>query len=313
MKKLLLFINTFLFAWEMQGFTAPTTPPNTKTWCYQQIWKNNFNYGNFEQIIKIEGGEACWTYEKINLNLEKKDTYNWHEAWNFVTPIFKNWNLDEKFKGHALVAWKYQNKKWKIYYKKYKITKLENFNNLNIGEGMFVYIPEIDVKINNQPLFCKDGNCSEIITTNRNYKFYLKAPQNKEIKFAFDLYRYSNNTHYKLAIGPFKISNSKINGNIPVCVEKEESGGSCTNINNDNEKILSYNNGYLSIDAQKIANHFNKSIPNTSEKFKVKFYIENFDLPDFTNEKFGTLGMEGFGTWVNLDNSKKVEFEMELK
>jgi hypothetical protein len=312
MKKAVLIINTsLLFAWNMQGFTTPSPAPETKTWCYQGTWKNNFNYGNYPQIVQIEGGEACWVYNQISVNSEKKDTYEWKEGWNFISPVFKNWNLDEKFRGNASIAWKYKNGKWKVY--NYNINGIENFNELNIGEGMFVYIPEIVTKINNQALFCKNGECSEIITANKNYKFALKAPQNKDIKFAFDLYRFSNNTHYKFAIGPFKISDSQINGEIPVCVEKEGVGGSCAKINNSNEHFLNYNNGYLSIDSQKVANHFNKSIPNITENFLVKLYIEGFDLKGFIPEKFGTLGIEGFGTWVSLKNSKKIEFKLQLK
>jgi hypothetical protein len=314
MKKSVIFLNiSLLFAWNMQGFTTQSTPPKTKTWCYKNnTWQNNFNYGNFGQITKIDGGEACWTYEKINLNSKKKDTYNWHEGWNFVTPIYKNWNLDEKFKDNALIAWKYENNEWKIHYKT-PVNGIKSFDNLNIGEGMFVYIPKINIKIDNQALFCKDGNCSEIITSNKDYKFYLKAPQNKEIKFAFDLYRFSNNTHYKLAVGPFKITNNNINGKIPVCVQKQGTGESCGNIDNSTETFLTYNNGYLSIDAQKITNHFDEQIPNISEKFLMKFYIEGFDLDNFVDEKFGTLGTENFGTWVSLNNSKSVEFEIEIK
>lgn len=313
-KTILILSSTILFAWDMKGFISPLIPIDTaKIWCFQNNqWKNNFNYDDYQQISKIEGGEACWVNRNFTLNLDKNDTYEWKEGWNFVTPIFNNWNLDKKFKDNALVAWKYENGEWKIYYKN-PVNGIENFDNLNIGEGMFVYIPKIDVKINNQPLFCKDGNCSEITTVNKNYKFYLKAPQNQEIKFAFDLYRELNNTHYKLAIGPFKIINNNITGNIPVCVSKENIGESCEKIDNNNETFLTYNNGYLSIDAQKIANHFNKSIPATSEKFKMKFYIEGFDLDNFVNESFGTLGIEGFGTWVTLNEAKKIEFEMELK
>jgi hypothetical protein len=295
----------------MQGFTSPLSPPNTKTWCYQNKWKNNFNYGNYPQIKQIQGGEACWVYNTISTNSEKKDTYQWREGWNFVTPIFQNWNLDDKFRGNALIAWRYINNKWQVY--NYNVNGIDNFNTLNIGEGMFVYIPKINAKINTQALFCKNGECSKVITSNKEYKFYLKAPQNKDIKFALDLFRYSNETHYKLAIGPFKITDNKIDGNIAVCVEKEGVGGSCGHIDNSNETFLTYNNGYLSIDAQKVANHFNKSIPDTNEKFLVNFYIEGFDLDNFINENFGTLGIEGFGTWVSLNNSKKIKFEMELK
>lgn len=312
MKKSLLFLNiSLLFGWNMQGFTSPSTPPDVKTWCYQNEWKNNFNYKNYSKIDTIEGGEACWVDNPVNPNSAKKDTYKWKEGWNFVTPIFENWNLDDKFKGNALIGWRYKNSKWQVY--NYTYNGIENFNTLNIGEGMFVYIPEIDAKINTQALFCKSGECSKVTTSNKEYKFYLKAPQNQDIKFALDLYRYSNNTHYKLAIGPFQILSNKINTEIPVCVEKEGVGGSCGKIDNTTETFLTYNNGYLTIDAQKVANHFNKSIPNTSEKFLVKFYIEGFNLNNFTNENFGTLGIENFGTWVSLKDSKRVEFEMEMK
>jgi hypothetical protein len=313
MKKSIIFLNiSLLFAWDMQGFSAPTTPPQVKTWCYQnKTWKNNFNYGKYAQISKIDGGEACWVYNKTAPVAEKKDSYQWKEGWNFVTPIFQNWNLDDKFRGNALIAWKYDGDKWKIY--NHNVNGIDNFNTLNTGEGMFVYIPKINAKINNQPLFCKDGNCSNIITADKNYRFYVKAPQNKDIKFAIDLYRYSNNIHYQFALGPFKITNYKINTKIPVCVEKLGVGGSCGTIDNTKETFLTYNNGYLSINAKKIAEHFKKSIPDTKEKFLVKFYIEGFDLNGFTPENFGTLGMEGFGTWVSLKNSKKAQFQMELK
>ena len=313
MKKTLLSVTTtLLFGWNMQGFTYPSKPPNTKIWCYENGWKNNFHYKSYPQINIIKGGEACWVYNKINLDYSKKqDNYEWKEGWNFVTPIFKNWNLEDKFRGNAIIGWRYKDNKWQVF--NYKINGIENFNNLNIGEGIFVYIPKIEAKINTQPIFCKNGECSDIITSNKEYKFFLKAPQNKEIKIAIDLYRYSNNLHYKFAVGPFKIENNKINAKIPVCVEKESVGGSCGNIDNTTETVLTYNNGYLTLDAKKIANHFNKSIPNTKENFLVKLYIEGFNLDNFIDENFGTLGIEGFGTWVSLKNSKRVEFKLEVK
>ena len=310
-KKLLILSSSLLFAWDMQGFTSQTNPPDTKTWCYNANWENNFHYKNYPQINKIQGGEACWVYNNISLKQGNNDTYKWKEGWNFVTPVFTNWNLNDKFRGNAKIGWKYKNNKWEVY--NYNVNGIHNFNTLNIGEGMFVYIPKIDIKINTQPLFCTEGKCSNIITSNKEYKFYLKAPQNKDIKFAFDLYRYSNNTHYKFAIGPFKIVNNKIKGNIPVCVEKESVGGSCGDINNTKENIMNYANGYLLIDAQQIAKHFHKSIPDTKEKFLVNLYTENFSFPYETDKKFGTLGIENFGTWVSLNNSKKIEFEMEIK
>ena len=312
MKKFILPLSTsLLFAWNMQGFTTPTNSPSVKTWCYNGKWENNFNYKSYTQISKIQGGEACWVYNKVSQNEGNNDTYEWKEGWNFVTPVFENWNLDNKFKGNALIGWTYQNGEWKVY--NYNVSGIDKFNTLNRGKGMFVYIPEIEAKINTQPLFCKEGNCSEIITSNKNYKFYIKAPQNKDIKFALDLYRYSNNLHYKFAIGPFKITDNTVKVKIPVCVEKEGTGGSCGIMDNTKESFLSYQNGYLTIDAQKVANHFNKSIPNTNENFLVKLYIEGFDLDNFTNETFGTLGIENFGTWVSLKNSKRIEFKLEVK
>ena len=309
-KNLIVLIFSLLFSWDMQGFLAPSNPSSTiKMWCYQGKWKNNFNYKNYPKITQIEGGEACWVYNIINTDDNKKDTYEWKEGWNFVTPIFENWNLDDKFRGNAIIGWRYKNNRWEVY--NYNVKGFNKFNNLNIGEGMFVYIPTIEAKINTQPLFCEKGKCSDIITSNREYKFYLKAPEDKDIKIAIDLYRYSNNLHYKFAVGPFKIEN--INTKIPVCVEKEETGESCGNIDNTKERFLDYSNGYLVLDAQKIANHFNKSIPNTQEKFLIKLYIEGFNLDNFVDEKFGTLGIEGFGTWVSLKNSKRIEFKLEVK
>ena len=302
---------SLLFAWNMKGFTTKSSAPDVKTWCYDRIWKNNFNYKGYPQIKTIEGGQACWVYSNISLPEGNNDTYEWKEGWNFVTPVFENWNLDNKFKGNALIGWTYQEGKWKIY--NYDVSGIDKFNTLNPGKGMFIYIPKIEAKINTQPLFCKEGNCSKIITSNKNYKFFLKAPQNKDIKFALDLYRYSNNLHYKFAIGPFKITDNTVKVKIPVCVEKEGTGGSCKIMDNTKESFLSYQNGYLTIDAQKVANHFNKSIPNTNENFLIKLYIEGFDLDNFTNENFGTLGIENFGTWVSLKNSKRIEFKLEVK
>ena len=311
-KNIWIFSTSLLFAWNMQGFTTKSSAPSVKTWCYNNnVWENNFNYKGYPQISKIEGGEACWVYNKVSQNEGNNDTYEWREGWNFVTPVYENWNLDNKFRGNALIGWKYKNGKWEIY--NYNLKNFQNFNTLNIAQGMFIYIPNIDIKLDNFALFCKDGNCSKIITSNPQYNFYIKAPQNKNIKIAVDLYRYSNNTHYKFAIGPFEIKNNTINSVIPMCVSKERVGESCGDINNTKEKILSYDNEYLSINTQTIAKHFDKSIPNVKENFLVNFYIEGFDLPEFTNAKFGTLGIENFGTWVTLNNSKKIEFQMDIK
>jgi len=175
----------------MIGFTSNTTLPNdVKFWCYKdKKWYNNFNFGNFPQIVEVSGGEACWINGFIDRDLSiKNDTYEWNEGWNFVTPIYEDWNLDDKFKDNA-IGLRYENEEWKIW--NYDVN-LSNFSILKIGEGGLFYIPRIDIKINNLPLFCKNGECSKIITKNIDYKFKLKYNGINKISFGFNLYRYSN-------------------------------------------------------------------------------------------------------------------------
>jgi len=290
----------------MIGFTSNTTLPNdVKFWCYKdKKWYNNFNFGNFPQIVEVSGGEACWINGFIDRDLSiKNDTYEWNEGWNFVTPIYEDWNLDDKFKDNA-IGLRYENEEWKIW--NYDVN-LSNFSILKIGEGGLFYIPRIDIKINNLPLFCKNGECSKIITKNIDYKFKLKYNGINKISFGFNLYRYSNDTNYKLGVGPFNKTTSKVS----VCVEKEKVGGSCKKINLN--KIISFDKGYVIVDAKAIANEFNKSIPNTNEKFLLTVYFENLDIKNSIDSNKFLLGIEGFGTYVSLKNPKKVEVEMELK
>jgi len=311
MKKISLFLLTSsLFAWDMIGWTAPSTPPSNDniTWCYQNgKFKTNIDYKDYPKLSKIEGGEACWSYKKISTTNDKKDSFEWKEGWNFVTPIFENWDLKNKFLGNIPIAWKWDNNKWYSYNFDYE----NSFSSLNVGEGMWVYVPKIDMKINTLPMFCKSGYCSDIVTKNKEYKFYLKTDSKNQLKIAFDLYRESNKKHYKFAVGPFSISD--LNTKIPVCVEKEGVGGSCNKEDNKKDNFLKYENGYILVDAQQIAKNFNKSIPDTKEKFTITFYIEGFELDNFIDNNFGTLGIDGFGTWVTLDNSKSVKFNMEIK
>jgi len=43
-------------------------------------------------------------------------------------------------------------------------------------------------------------------------------------------------------------------------------------------------------------------------------YISGFNINGFKKDSnFGTLGIENFGTWVNITNNKSIEFEMEIK
>ena len=307
MKKLTLLISSvFLFGWNMKGFTSPTSPPNTQTWCYQNGWKNNFNYGNFPQITQIEGGEACWIYDNIQINTNSKtDTYIWHTGWNFVTPIFEDWNISEKFKNYVPFAWKYKNNKWYLY----SITPTDynyTFSNVNIGEGVWIYLNNLDISIANKPLICENGLCNTIITTLKNFNIKIKANSTNNIKIAIDLYRYSNNTHYRFGIGPFDIENNEIQYPIYTAAEKESNTDLSSATQNMNSGI-EYQNGYIILDLAQIAQNLNKSLPSTSENFKIDLYVQNMDLNNSVNGSLNfTLGDFSI-------NGKKIEFEMETK
>ncbi len=315
-----------LLGWELKGIQGDVNLSELNLsdniiWAYENgEWKTSYNTSRYTQLRRLTGGMGYWMYKSSNIQTpNQNDNYQWSEGWNLVSPIFEDWNMSEKFKNHALVAWKYENKEWKLYstigYFGYTA-----FNNLTIGEGAWVYLKSIDIKMNNQPIFCENGTCSKIITTNHNYTFSIKTDKfNSDLKFAFDLYRYSNNIHYKLAFGPFQIDQNGIKTeNIRVCVQKGNTTDSCKPIDNTNEHFLDYKDGYLFVDAQKIAQSFNRTIPNTKEKFKMKIFIEGFDVAGFKNDQdFGTLGIEdpddSYGVWVKLSNNKSIEFEMEIR
>jgi hypothetical protein len=114
-KKLsILVLASSLFGWNMVGWSAPTTPPSDNEniiWCYQDgNFTTNFSNGKYPKLSKIEGGEACWSEKNIT-NSTQNDTYQWVEGWNFVTPVFKNWNLNNRFLDNNITGRKYVNNK----------------------------------------------------------------------------------------------------------------------------------------------------------------------------------------------------------
>ena len=313
-----IFLTVFaviLSAWNLQGTVKPininpTTSINNLIWAYQNgEWKTNFKTDKFPILSKIEGGEGFWSYFSDNIvNDSYNDTYKWKEGWNLVSPVFENWNLEEKFKDNSPAIWTYKNGKWYLYSKFYSYQN--TFDTLNKGEGAWVYLPSIDVKINNTPLFCKNGKCSKITTTNTNYEFFIKTKTfNADLKFGFDLYRYSNDTHYYFAIDSFQIDrNGVTTRNLYICVQKGLDA-SCKDIDNNVNKIIDYKNGYLIIYAQNIANVFKKSIPSTAEKFSLSLYLQGFNnINNFINtNKFDVYDE------IILSNPKYINIEVEIK
>ncbi len=325
MRKIMIFLSftIFLFGWELKGIRgdvaiADLNLSRSIIWAYQDgNWTTTDENSKYSKLTNLKGGEGYWIDTDMNIQTGPyiNDGYEWQEGWNLVSPVFEKWNMRERFKDKVPFAWKYENGEWKLFLLN-GINWYRSFNYVDLNEGVWVYLPKIDIKMNNQPIFCKDGNCSKVNTTDTSYKIYIKIDKyNSDLKFAFDLYRYSNNTHYKLAFGPFQIdSNGVLTENISVCVKKEGKGGSCKSVDNSKDTFLRYEQGYLTVDSQKIAQIFGKTIPSTKEKFKMKIYIEGFDVEGFTADNdFGTLGIEGFGTWVKLTNNKSIEFEMEIK
>ena len=300
----------WLFGWEMNGASGDIKIEQSSNiiWWYSDRW-HECCYDTPYLSHLIEGGSGYWSYNGTKFHsFTQKINYHWHEGWNFVTPVFKKWNLEHHFKDHAPFIWRYENGHWKLFSK--QPHSFPSFSSLEIGEGAWVYLPSIDILMDKIPLFCKDGQCTKIINTSFNYTISIKTNPIKDLRFAFDLYRYSNQTHYKLAIGPINITH--LDETIPICVAKAGSE-KCRTFNNKTESILTYNKKYLIIDAVKIAKLFDKTIPSSKERFQMTFYIQGIKPKGFIKKAFGTLGIEGFGTWVSLKDSYMASFEMELR
>ena len=312
-----LIVIELAFGWQLKGSQSTITInslQNNYLWVYREGQWYECCVQTSYLTHTLYGGEGYWIYTPHAFSKnEYVNDKSWSEGWNLVAPVFEDWNMDSKFKNNILVGWKNIDNKWYLYG---NYNYPYKFSTVKKGEGVWVYLPKIDTKIDNLPLFCKDGSCSKIINSTIHYKIAFKIEKNKEdkeIKFAFDLLRYSNNTHYKLAIGPF-VPNT-LDTSIPVCVEKAESAGKCKKIDNVIQRFLIYKENYIYIDSQKIANSFEKTIPNTKESFLMKIYVEGLDLAGFKqDEAFGTLGIDGFGTWVTLTNANRsASFEMEIR
>ncbi len=309
--------STLLFSWELSGTGGDVDISkgdikDNVIWAYQEgEWKTTIDTPLVKKLTSLKGGEGFWIKNRQTLpNLKKSDSYSWKEGWNLVSPVFRKWNLKEKFKSSLPFAWKYNSKdRWMVYFDK-DVKGFKKFESVSVGEGVWIYLPKMDIKLDNQPLLCENGSCYDIDTTSGKYKIYLKTKSfNKELMFGFDLYRYSNKKHYKLAFGPFSISKNGVNSSkILTCVEKELDSGSCKNIDNNKEKFLSYSEGKLIIDSQKIASVFDKTIPHTKESFDMKIYISGFDdVKNFKNDA-------DFETFlVTIKNSKSVKFKVTIR
>ena len=329
MKKILLLVCFIIlsYSWELKGSNSDiniSTLDLTDNilWAYQDNkWKTSFKIDTYPHLETLKGGEGFWAYNDINITSSSpKNSYELKKGWNLVSAVDTDWNMSKKFGPEIPFAWTYKDNKWYLYSYENKYKYDNTFSVLNIGKGVWIYYIPTDANIvmNGIGLKCNDGKCDDMVTTNTSYNILLKTDKyNSDLKFAFNLYRYSNSTHYKLAFGPFQINESGVTtSNISVCVEKEGVGGSCKKVDNSNisNQFLKYEKGYISVDAQKIASLFDKSIPNTKEKFKMKMYIEGFSIYEFKSDSaFGTLGIDGIGTWVTLNDNKSIEFEMEIK
>ena len=315
---IILLLSVFACGWELKGSSGTaqiTNLDNNILWVYRSGTWYECCYDSEIKTKILYGGEGYWLQKPYSLIPTTKSIKNsWQEGWNLVTPVFDDWDMSEKFRGDVLVGWKYKNGKW-LLYGNYDYP--QKFNSVKMGEGVWVYIPKIDIKIDNLPLFCKDGSCSKIINSAMDYKIAFKIDkdeENNEVKFAFDLLRYYNNTHYRLALGPFTPTN--LDTNISVCVQKVGSADTGSIINNKQKKILQYKSGYIIIDSQKIAAVFQRNIPQYKEKFLMKIYVEGIHLKGFKKDKaFGELGPEVEGiAHVELTNANEsASFEMEIR
>ena len=325
---LTLWITSNLFSWSLLGTRVDKNISDLNLsskdalWAYQDgAWKTTQNLPDFTQLQTIKGGEGFWSKYGISLPQSTSDkTIDWKTGWNLVSPINSEWNISEKFDNNDSVnfAWAYQANAWRLYSKKDDNYGYAKFTKLSFGEGAWVYYaPATNLYFGSIPIYCKNGTCSKIATSDTSFLFKVKTDTfNKDLKIGFDLYRYSNDTHYKFAFGPFEIQENKEllqTPSIPVCVEKDGTSSSCKKIANTT-KFAYYQDGYLLINSQKIASLFNKSIPAVHENFKLKLFISGFYADGFINsEDFGTIGIENFGIWVSIKDDKAVSFDVSIE
>jgi len=321
-----LFVGINLFGWSLLGLRGDKNlssmglGSDDVLWAYQDgSWKSNKNYSDIEQLVKIKGGEGFWSKNDINISQPSiKTGHIWSIGWNMVSPVYNDWNMSKKFDNNESIkyAWRYDQNSWKLYSKKANNYGRERFSSLSIGQGAWIYyMPPTDLYFGSTGIYCDGGSCGTLKTSDNNFLFKIKTDSfASDMKVGFDLYRYSNKTHYKFALGPFKLQQSSTYlapSSIPVCVSKQGVGGSCNKIDST-KKFAYYQNGFLVIDSQKIASLFGKSIPSSKEKFHLKLYISGFSVNGFAKaDDFGTMGVEGFGTaWVTIKNDKAVQFDI---
>jgi hypothetical protein len=317
MKKitLLALILFNLYGWELKGVSSDTNISNTNSiiWIYRNNqWFTSVRRANLNHIDMLKAGEGYWINEG-SIDSDLSDTnVTIKRGWNLISPTSDELNLTTI--PSVLLAWKYNNNQWLIYNKNGENYGYSTFEKVSIGEGVWIYsnneavINAKNFTFSNYALTCQNGICNNINITNPSYKIGLVINQyNRDLKFGFDLYRPSNNTHYKLAFGPFQVDENSIKtSSIYNCVEKQGVGGSCKNINRAD--FLSYHNGYLQIDAKAIANAFDKAIPNTHENFIMKIYTDGFDIDGSKNDS--TFDIYGE---VTLSNPKSVEFNITVQ
>ena len=316
----------YLFGWSLQGFRGDVNVSDMQLsssdvlWAYQDgKWATTQNISAFEQLHSLKGGEGFWSKNELSLSQPSPHkSISLKPGWNLITPVYNEWNLSQRFDANSSVnfIWGYENG-WKLYSKKDDNYGYTKFDTLSLGEGGWLYYtPAASLYFGSIPIYCKEGNCTTLKTNDSSFLFKIKCDTfGSDLKVGMDLYRYSNDTHYKFAFGPFQISqNSSLlsPSPIPVCVDKEGTN-SCKKVASS-EKFAYYKDGYIVIDSQKIASLFDKSIPSTKESFKLKLYISGFLADGFIDsDDFGTIGIENFGTWVTIKNDKAVSFDIDMR
>lgn len=311
--------------WKMLGAVNTfEVKSNSKiAWLYRDnIWfTNQKNYSHF--LNKINRGEAYWCYcdNRADFDLAQTQSYaRWHKGWNFVAPIYNEWNLNKKFGSHLKFAWRYGNGIWMLYFPGNENSyNFVNFDTLSPGEGAWLYIDAVDIFMSGIPVFCENGICSDMEVPTNNYIIKLKSKTGKTgLKIGAVMQRDGSEKIYKFGVGPFSINvdGTIKNERIAVCVESSSSGSDCRK--EPAVKFLDYEDGYVILNGAALANFFIDDKPDIVEKltnttggFKMSIYSEGFDLKDMTSsdEAFGTIGIEGFGTYVKI-GSKRVSFHI---